>query len=194
MIKRRSLLLCISIYALILFLVAGSISCSRANRSFTYTPPSPVPTPVDARANQIQLQMLDGTSPTIQDLFGNNKVVLINFWATWCGPCRDEIPELVELQEAYKDKGLEVIGLSLDEPGQDQEVRAFAKQFSMNYKIGYTSEELLSLFSGSQESALRIPQTYIFGRNGKLLDKREGFGRSFRAWAEGAVNHALNNS
>jgi thiol-disulfide isomerase/thioredoxin len=156
-------------------------------------PPSPEPSPVDARVNQIKLQMLDGTSSTIQDLIGNNKVVLVNFWATWCGPCRDEIPHLIELQEAYKDKGLEVIGLSLDEPEQDQEVRAFVKQNSMNYKIGYSSEELLSLFSG-EGNRIAIPQTYIFDRNGKLLDKRKGFSRSFQAWAEGAVIHALNKS
>ncbi|MCI0661423.1 MAG: TlpA family protein disulfide reductase [Acidobacteria bacterium] len=183
-------------YILILLLLPGAISCSfnrSGNPSTAYTRPSPEPTPVDPRANQIKLLMLDGTSTRLQDLIGNNKVVLINFWATWCGPCRKEIPELVALQNEYKDRGLEVIGLSVDDPGDQAEVKNFARQFSINYSIGFSSEEMLQLFSGRDDPRLSIPQSYIFDRNGKLIDRLKGFRRTFRTWAEGAINYALEN-
>lgn len=191
-------------YILIFLLFSLAISCSGGNpfnrtgkSSTAYTPPSPEPTPVDARANHLKMLMLDGTSTTIQDLIGNNKnnkVVLVNFWATWCPPCRAEIPDLVALQQEYKDKGLEVIGLSLNDPESDQEeVKAFAKKFSINYRIGFSSEEILKLFTGPNDPRLPIPQTYIFDRNGKLIDDVKRYRSGFRAWAEGAVNYALNN-
>ena len=196
MTERKASYIHTSIYILILLLLSGAISCSlrrSGNSSTAYTRPSPEPTPIEPRANQIKLLMLDGTTTRLQDLIGNNKVVLVNFWATWCQPCRREIPDLVALQNEYKDRGLEVIGLSVDDPGDEAEVKNFARQYSIKYSIGFASEELLQLFSGPDDTQLPIPQTYIFDRNGKLIDRLKGFRRSFRAWAEGAINYALEN-
>src|SRR5215510_726537 len=136
MTERKATYIRTAAYILILLLLPGAVSCSlrkTGNSSTAYTPPSPGPTPVDPRTNQIKLFMLDGTSTNLHDLLGNNKVVLINFWATWCGPCRKEIPDLVALQNEYKDKGLEVIGLSVDDPGDKAEVKNFPREFSINY-------------------------------------------------------------
>lgn len=162
--------------------------------AYTYKAPTAAPTPVDSRASQHTVPLLDGGSAKFNDLIGNNKVVLINFWATWCGPCRREIPDLVALQRDLKDKGFEVVGLTVEDPVSDREaVQDFAKRLSINYKVGFSSKEMFFIFNGADPRG-PIPQTFIFDRNGKLVDSVKGFRRDFRSWVEGAVNHALNNS
>jgi peroxiredoxin len=196
MTERKASFIRTTIYILILLLLPGAFSCSlrrTGNPSTAYTRPSPEPTPIEPQANQIKFLMLDGTTNRLQDLIGNNKVVLVNFWATWCRPCRREIPDLVALQNEYRDRGVEVIGLSVDDPGDQAEVKNFARQFSINYSIGFSSEEMLQLFSGREDTSLPIPQTYIFDRNGKLIDSLKGFRPTFRSWAQGAINYALEN-
>ncbi len=138
--------------------------------------------------------MIDGGTVKISSLLGNNKVVLVNFWATWCGPCRREIPELIALQKELKDKGFEVIGLTVEDPAADQEkVRMFMQQYSINYKIGFSPKEMFLIFNGADPRG-PIPQTFIFDKNGKLVDSVKGLRRDFKSWVLGAVNHALNNS
>jgi thiol-disulfide isomerase/thioredoxin len=195
-----------SLYSLLLFSVFVSLSCSNGSvveknspplspaTSYVYKPPVPTPTPVDSKINQYSVQMLDGGSARIGDLIGNNKVVLVNFWATWCGPCRREIPELIALQKELKDKGFEVVGLTVESPEMERDnVRTFSERFSINYKIGFSPKEMFFIFNGADPRG-PIPQTFIFDRNGKLVDSVKGLRRDFRNWVQGAVNHALNNS
>src|SRR5262245_20349342 len=114
-----------SLYLLLIFLsVSFTISC--ANRGVAVRDKRPAPTPVDSKVKEFSVRMLDGTETRFNDLIGNNKVVLVNFWATWCPPCRVEIPELIALQRDFKEKGVEVIGLSLEDPQMEQET---VKQF-----------------------------------------------------------------
>src|SRR6188472_2093548 len=87
---------------------------------------------------------LDGKTISMADLKG--KVVLVNFWATWCPPCRAEIPDLVKLQEKYRDK-LVVLGISEDEIPAD-EVKAFVVAQKMNYPVVMTRPELAKIFRG----------------------------------------------
>jgi thiol-disulfide isomerase/thioredoxin len=188
---------------LILFLSASfSFSCSIGNvaerdgsaAASAYRPPSPAPTPIDSKVNEFSIRMLDGGEAKITDLIGNNKVVLVNFWATWCNPCRVEIPELIALQRDFKDKGVEVIGLTIEDPAMMQEgVKAFVERGQINYRIGFSPEEMFLLFNGADPAGV-IPQTFIFDRSGKLIDRLKGFRRDFRNRIEGALNHALNNS
>ena len=160
-----------------------------------YRAPAPAPTPIDSRANQYSLQMLDGGDAKLSNLIGNNKVVLVNFWATWCGPCRREIPELVALQREFKDKGVEVVGLTVEDPRTEQEnVRIFMQRFSINYKIGFSPKEMFLLCNGSAYPSAPIPQTFIFDRQGRLVDSVRGLRPNFRDWVQGAVQHALSNS
>ncbi len=200
---RKTTLIRTSLYSLLLCSLTFSFSCSSGSvvennssptPAYTYKPPTPAPTPVDSKVNQINVRLLDGGDAKFTDLIGNNKVVLVNFWATWCAPCRHEIPELIALQRELRDKGVEVIGLTIEDPELTQEdVRAFAKKLSINYKIGFSPEEMFMIFNGQNPRAV-IPQTFIFDRNGKLVDRLKGFRRDFRFWVAGAVNHALNNS
>jgi thiol-disulfide isomerase/thioredoxin len=109
---------------------------------------------------------LDGKKMSSADWHG--KVVLINFWATWCGPCRAEIPDLVALQDKYHDE-LVVIGISEDE-GPVDAVRKFAAQYKVNYPIVMTTPDTEKLFPGISA----LPTTFILDRDGKVAQKHVG--------------------
>jgi thiol-disulfide isomerase/thioredoxin len=97
------------------------------------------------------------------------KVVLVDFWATWCGPCRMEIPHLIDLQKTYGKKGLEVVGVSLDMQGEAA-VKPFMKKWQINYKVVvYDPQadhgELAEQYGGVQA----IPSTFLVDRSGRML-------------------------
>ena len=96
------------------------------------------------------------------------KVVLVNFWATWCGPCRAEIPDLVALQEKYRDR-LQIIGISEDE-GPLEDVKRFAAAHKINYPIVMTSHEIRKLFPGVNA----LPTSFILDREARLVQKHVG--------------------
>jgi len=96
------------------------------------------------------------------------KVVLLNFWATWCPPCREEIPELVDLANRYKDQ-LEVVGVSMDD-APPQEVRLFAKRFGINYSVVMASSELTDEYGGVPG----LPTSFIINREGRIVQKHVG--------------------
>ena len=96
------------------------------------------------------------------------KVTIVNFWATWCPPCRAEIPDLIALQEKYRDQ-LQIIGISEDEDGPAV-VRKYAAEHRMNYPIAMTSPELEKLFPG----IAALPTSFIIDREGRLVQKHVG--------------------
>src|SRR5689334_8499877 len=110
--------------------------------------PPAQPQMIPASALDVSLKTVDGKEFKLSDL--KDKVLVIDLWATWCGPCRYEIPELVKMQDEYGDKGFEVIGLDID-PGSDQpeDVQKFAKEFKINYKVAFADADLArSLMKG----------------------------------------------
>ena len=109
---------------------------------------------------------LDGKKMSSTDWHG--KVVLLNFWATWCGPCRAEIPDLVALQNKYRDE-LVIIGISEDE-GPVDAVRKFAAQYKVNYPIAMTTPDIEKLFPGISA----LPTTFILDKDGKVAQKHVG--------------------
>jgi thiol-disulfide isomerase/thioredoxin len=114
----------------------------------------------------LTMTTLDGKTITKKDLSG--KVVLFNFWATWCPPCRAEIPDLVKLQDQYKDH-LVIIGVLSDEdPGEH--VTRFAVDYKMNYPIVAETTELLSAFPG----IYALPTTFVVGPDAKVMQKHVG--------------------
>jgi len=109
---------------------------------------------------------LDGKTMSSTDWKG--KVVVVNFWATWCAPCRAEIPDLVALQDKYRDQLL-VVGISEDE-GPVDKVRAFTSERKVNYPIVMTTPDLEKLFPG----IVALPTTFILDKDGKVAQKHVG--------------------
>lgn len=110
---------------------------------------------------------LDGKTVSFADLRG--KVVLVNFWATWCPPCRAEIPDLVALQEKYRDK-LVVLGISEDEDATPAQVKAFGVEQKMNYPIIMKTPELAKIFKGVSA----LPTTFVIDPEGKVRQRHVG--------------------
>ena len=123
-----------------------------------------------AAAPQFVAHDLDGHELSTASLRG--KVVIINFWATWCGPCRAEIPDLVALQEKYRDR-LQVIGISQDE-SPPEVVRRFATQFHINYPVVMMTPELEKLFPGIGA----LPTSFIVDRESRIVQKHVGMLRA----------------
>jgi thiol-disulfide isomerase/thioredoxin len=114
---------------------------------------------------------------TFKDLAGKDvslaalkgKVVVVDFWATWCGPCRVEIPGYIEMQKKYGKDGVVIIGVSLDQKGP-KHVQKFVEQNAMNYTIVMGDSDTVSAFGGFNS----IPTTFLIGRDGKILHEKSG--------------------
>ena len=115
---------------------------------------------------------------TLKDMNGKDvrlmsykgKVILLDFWATWCGPCKIEIPGFVELQTKYKDQGLVVLGFSVDDPVD--KLKPFATQYKMNYPVlvGRDRDDVQEAFG----PIWGIPTTFVIGRDGNICKKHMG--------------------
>ncbi|HET6978092.1 MAG TPA: TlpA disulfide reductase family protein [Pyrinomonadaceae bacterium] len=116
------------------------------------------------------------------------KVLILDFYATWCVPCRDSIPHLIGLQKKYEDKGLQVIGLNVGGPGDEQEIPAFAKEFGILYPLAKPDDDLVSLLLSDSDA---IPQTFVFDRQGQLVQRFVGYGSDTGIYLDSAVETAL---
>jgi cytochrome c biogenesis protein CcmG/thiol:disulfide interchange protein DsbE len=117
-------------------------------------------------APDFKLAGLDGKPVTLADSKG--KVVLVNFWATWCGPCRAEIPDLVELQKKYKDR-LQILGLAVDDEDLDA-IKKFAARFGVNYPVALATNEIRLQYGGIPA----LPTSFILDSEGRVVQKHEG--------------------
>jgi thiol-disulfide isomerase/thioredoxin len=119
-----------------------------------------------AVVHDVAMRDVDGRSVKLESLRG--KVTLINFWATWCGPCRAEIPDLVALQDKYREH-LQVIGVSEDEASAET-VKRFAADRKVNYPIVMATPELEQTFPGVHA----LPTSFVLDRSGRLVQKHVG--------------------
>ncbi len=111
---------------------------------------------------------LEGDSVSLEQQRG--KVVLLNIWATWCHPCRDEIPELRAIHRRYRNRGLELIGVSVDTDGTDATIRTFMKDFQMTFPIWRDPDERIS----TQFLAVGVPATFLIDEEGILRWRKTG--------------------
>lgn len=164
---------------------ASNTANVNANTSTTKTSDYP---PVPTGIAQAEIKDVDGNAFKLEDKKG--KVVLVNLWATWCGPCRSEMPELVAMQEKYRDKDFEVLGLDVDEESIE-EIRAFGKEMKLNYTLGYANEKMVSEFTKLTRQA-GIPQSLLINREGQMTGVFFGAGTSAVNKMKAAVEKTVN--
>lgn len=140
-----------------------SAGCDRSSR-----PAAPGKVAVGAPAPAYASRTLSGDSVSLSTLRG--APVLLNVWATWCHPCRDEIPVLQSLHDRYARRGLHVVGVSVDAQGEQGSIRDFASQFRMTYPIWHDPDEVVS----STFLTIGVPATFLIGKDGTLLWRKTG--------------------
>lgn len=123
------------------------------------------------------LKNLDGKDVSLSDYRG--KIVFVNFWATWCGPCRMEIPHFVKLMDKYSDD-LAILGISVDDPRDYDKIPAFSSSFNINYPILLDDKGQVNYMYGGIQS---IPTTFVLNREGKALGRIIG-ARSYEQFEE----------
>ena len=131
--------------------------------------------PLASAVAQSEMKNLDGSTSKVADRKG--KVVLLNMWATWCGPCRGEMPALVKMQDEHRDKGFEIIGLNTDDGDTKEMIDEFAQELKLNYTLVWADTAMqngllkISNFNG-------IPQSFLIDRDGNLRGVFKGGGKS----------------
>jgi len=133
-------------------------------------------------APPFQLKDAEGRPVSLADY--KDKVVLVNFWATWCNPCRVEIPWFADFERQYKDQGFAVLGISLDEHGW-KDINPFVDEYKLNYKVLLGTEELSNLYGVEA-----LPMTYMIDREGRLAAIHRGLMR--KATYEDEIKGLLN--
>lgn len=155
---------------------SSNVSVSQPSVKVTTSRRSAVPAPaalnsLPAAVRDAELISAEGEPIKLSDYSG--KVLLVNLWATWCGPCRLETPELVKLHKEYHQRGVEMVGLSTEDPeASAASVRDFVRAFNVDYRIGWASRDVsLTLMQGRES----IPQSFIINRDGRIIKRFIGF-------------------
>ena len=132
--------------------------------------PAPVTT-LPANVTDVELRAVSGAPIKLSSYAG--KVLVVNLWATWCGPCRLETPELIKMHKEFRSQGVEVVGLSTENPDASAEaVRQFVQDFNVDYRVGWaTNDVAVTLMQGRDA----IPQSFVISRSGRVLKRFVGF-------------------
>ena len=117
------------------------------------------------KAPDFTLTAMNDSMYTLSKLEG--KVVLINFWATWCGPCRMEIPEFNEMHKSYHEKGLEILGISVSD--NKKQLKNFAKSFAVDYPLLYGGAREMNKIMKDYGGVYAVPSSFLVGKNGTIV-------------------------
>jgi len=140
---------------LLLLIFLALVACGKGKRTYSLS--------------QFDFTLLDLQGERISYSDFQGQVLMVNFWAPWCGPCRRETPDLIGLYDEYKNQGLQILGVAVAFRGE-QSVRDFAGQFEVTYPILFGNENLVKAYGGFRG----IPTTFLFSRDGELYKKYEG--------------------
>jgi thiol-disulfide isomerase/thioredoxin len=163
---------------ILLILIAVAVPRSWAQQPATETTSAPRDTskltPVPAEALAAHLKDLRGKAFKLSDYSG--KILIVNIWATWCGPCRNEMPELVRISEEYRDREVVVIGGATTRNDEKIEpVKQFAKDNKISYRLFYEEGTVARSLMEATNARSIIPQTFVITRDGRILVHFEGF-------------------
>jgi thiol-disulfide isomerase/thioredoxin len=122
---------------------------------------------VGQMAPDFELQTLDGRKVRLADFRG--KAVVLNFWATWCQPCKIEMPWFIEFQKKYKDQGVEIVGVAMEDTDK-KDIEKFLKDMGVNYLVLLGTESVGEQYGG----VLGLPTTFYVGRDGKIVEQHAG--------------------
>lgn len=173
------------------------IACSRKEPTTTTGatpvlsgPPNttyPMP-PLKAEGGDAEMgwTLVDGRRVSLADFRG--QVLVLDFYATWCAPCRKSIPHLIELQRHSGPHGLQVVGLNVGGPDDRVKVAAFLVEFNIPYPLGFPDKQLSDLFLSDDDT---IPQTFVFDRGGQLVKRFIGYDDSMPKELERVIQSAL---
>ncbi len=141
-------------------------------------------TGVGKPAPDFKLKDLNGRYVRLSDYRGH--VVLIDFWATWCPPCQATIPELVSVEKKYRDKGIVVLGISVDEGADAAKLAAFSKEHKMNYPVLLGSEAVQDVYN-----VRGIPMIVLVGKEGKIQERYMGYMANFQQIVSAEINRLI---
>lgn len=198
-----------TLFALTLACAAFAIAAAQSGRRPVAPPAPPTPlhgtpapdvpsratsaaTPADDRLPDVlmkrELRSLEKGSFRLSDFGG--KVLVVNLWASWCGPCRREIPDFEEIRRDYSGRGVEFVGLTTENPSTDEgRVREFLRDVKFGFRLGWADRETaMALMKGRQT----IPQTYVISADGSVVMHMRGYGAQRGvAMLRGAIDRAL---
>ena len=160
----------IVIFAVMVVVIAGLLTLAFFRPRLPGAPAPSAPASATApghSAPDFDLTDLQGHEVKLSDLRG--KAVVLNFWASWCAPCKQEIPWFVDMQKRYGSQGLQVVGISMDD-GDPKEVVKFAAENAMNYPVLFGQEKVATEYGGIDY----LPTTFYIDRNGVVLDRVYG--------------------
>lgn len=164
--------------------------CGGANSAQNLPTQSAIQTPQQSSepvdANNLGWQLVNGQRKTLADYKG--QAVVLDFWATYCPPCEEGIPHLVELHEKHKADGLNIVGLHVGGAEDRPNVAGFVRKYRMSYNLGYPEDTLSQFYLQGDD---RIPQTVVIDRKGQLVQKFVGFTPEIKDELDKAITTAL---
>jgi peroxiredoxin len=171
----------ISLVAIVLAVSVFSLACSDAAAPQPVSGPTAMTTTANKRSAASQeaiknvmdvpIAKLDGSTFKLADYHG--KVLVVDFWATFCPPCVKQVPHLAAMNEKYRDRGLQVVGLTAYPKEDQQQVEDFIKKFGMNYTVAYDNSWIASAFlkgTEDESGSPPIPQLFVIGRDGRVVE------------------------
>lgn len=178
---------CVLVFSTACRPAAAPVSISTRPISRNTMPRTNLPMPPSKPVEQLGWKLFDGNDEKLGDLTG--KVLILDFWATYCPPCIKEIPHLKELQAKYGAKGFQVIGLHVGGDEDKPRIPEFVERLKIDYPLGYPEDELTYSLLGTDN---RIPQTLIFDRKGKLVKHFVSYDEQIKKEIDETVESIIN--